>query len=182
MNYLTTPKIISNEKQDKNKIEKAKEIILNLQKDIKYFTNQGFGPFIAAIYDDNGNEIIKVANSVTNENCSNNHAEINAIKLAQQKYNTYDLSKYNLSIYITAEPCIMCLGAIMWSGIKNVYYGVPSKIVEKITGFDEGFKPSWHKEFKKRGIIVYGNIETKSGMQQLQKYINEGKKIYKPKR
>ena len=110
--------------------------------------------YAAPIYDENGNLISKESNSVIENNCSNNHAEMNAIKSAQEKLNTYDLSKYNLKIYITAEPCIMCLGAIMWSGIKEVYFGVNSKSVEKITGFDEGFKPNWLKEFKKRKITV----------------------------
>lgn len=70
----------------------------------------------------------------------------------------------------------------MWSGIKAVYYGVPSKTVEKITGFDEGFKPNWFEEFKKRGIIVYGNIEPQIGEKALKQYVEEGKKIYKPTR
>ena len=70
----------------------------------------------------------------------------------------------------------------MWSGIKEVYYGVPSKSVENITGFDEGFKPHWFKEFKKRGIIVYGNIETELGEEELHNYVNSSKKIYKPSR
>ena len=70
----------------------------------------------------------------------------------------------------------------MWSGIKNVYYSVPSETVEKITGFDEGFKPSWLKEFKKRGIAVYGNIEAKLGEVELKQYVQTGKKIYKPER
>ena len=107
---------------------------------------------------------------------------MNAIKSAQEKLNTYDLSKYNLKIYITAEPCIMCLGAIMWSGIKEVYFGVNSKSVEKITGFDEGFKPNWLKEFKKRKITVYGNIKLKKGEEVLKTYVNSGKTIYKPER
>jgi tRNA(Arg) A34 adenosine deaminase TadA len=97
-------------------------------------------------------------------------------------YGTYDLSKYNLSLYITAEPCMMCIGAIMWSGIKNVYYGLPSEVVEKITGFDEGFKPDWIDEFKKRGITVYGNIVPELGKQALTEYINNGHKVYKPER
>ena len=110
------------------------------------------------------------------------HAEMNAIKAAEKKLGTFDLAPYNLKLYVTAEPCIMCLGGIMWSGIKEVYYGVPSKSVEEITGFDEGFKPHWFKEFKKRGIVVYGNIETELGEQELHDYVNNGKKIYKPTR
>lgn len=175
-------KVISNEKIDQTKVETASKIITGLQKDMRNFTAKGSGPFVAAIYDDKGNLIVKVANSVVNEQCSNNHAEMNAIKAAEKKLGTFDLAPYNLRLYVTAEPCMMCLGGIMWSGIKEVYYSVPSKRVEDITGFDEGFKPHWFKEFKKRGIVVYGNIETELGEQELQNYVDNGKKIYKPTR
>ena len=175
-------KIIANEKINNNKVEIAKKIIEELQSEIQDFTSNGSGPFIAAIYDDKNNLIIKIANSVVNDNCSNNHAEMMAIEKAQEKFNTYDLSTYNLKIYVTAEPCMMCIGGIMWSGIKEVYYGVPSKTVEKITGFDEGFKPNWLKEFKKRGITVYGNILPELGARELTKYVQTGKNIYQPTR
>ena len=174
--------VISNEKIDKKKVEVASKIITDLQNDMQTFTSKGSGPFVAAIYDDKGNELVRVANSVVNEICSNNHAEMNAIKAAEQKLGTYDLAPYNLSLYVTAEPCMMCIGGIMWSGIKNVYYGVPSKTVEKITGFDEGFKPNWFEEFKNRGITVYGNIEPKIGEKELHRYVEAGKTVYKPTR
>jgi tRNA(Arg) A34 adenosine deaminase TadA len=179
---MANAKVISNEKVDKAKVDKASKIITGLQREMQSFTKKGSGPFVAAIYDDKGNLIVKVANSVVNENNSNNHAEMNAIKEAEKKLGTYDLAPYNLSLYVTAEPCMMCLGGIMWSGIKNVYYGVPSKEVEEITGFDEGFKPHWFKEFKKRGITVYGNIEPEVGREELYKYVNNGKTIYMPSR
>lgn len=175
-------KVISNEKIDNQKVETAKTIITGLQKDMQTHTKKGSGPFVAAIYDDKGNLVVKVANSVVNEQCSHNHAEMNAIKAAEQKLGTYDLAPHNLKLYVTAEPCMMCLGGIMWSGVKEVYYGVPSKSVEKITGFDEGFKPHWLKEFKKRGIIVYGNIEPELGEQELNNYVKNGKKVYMPTR
>ena len=175
-------KVISNEKIDQAKVENASKIITGLQKDMQSYTSKGHGPFVAAIYDDKGNLVVKVANSVVNEHCSNNHAEMNAIKAAEEKLGTYDLAPYNLSLYVTAEPCMMCIGGIMWSGIKAVYYGVPSKSVEEITGFDEGFKPHWFKEFKKRGITVYGNIEPKIGEKELYKYVTDGKNVYMPSR
>lgn len=175
-------KVISNEKINTAKVSNAEKIILELQKDATVQIQKGYGPFVAAIYDDKGNLVVKVANSVITEQCSNNHAEMNAIKAAEKKLNTYDLAPYNLRLYVTSEPCIMCIGGIMWSGIKEVYYGVPSKKVEEITGFDEGFKPHWFKEFKKRGIIVYGNIEPKQGEDVLVNYVKSGKKVYKPSR
>src|SRR5574344_419789 len=134
-------KVISNEKINTTKVSNAEKIILELQKDATVQIQKGYGPFVAAIYDDKGNLVVKVANSVITEQCSNNHAEMNAIKAAEKKLNTYDLAPYNLRLYVTSEPCIMCIGGIMWSGIKEVYYGVTSKKVEEITGFDEGFKP-----------------------------------------
>jgi len=175
-------KVISNEKIDPAKVETASKIISDLQREMPNFTKTGSGPFVAAIYDNKGNLVVKVANSVVNEHNSNNHAEMNAIKAAEQKLGTYDLAPYNLSLYVTAEPCMMCIGGIMWSGIKAVYYSVPSKDVEEITGFDEGFKPHWFKEFKKRGIVVYGNIEPEVGRQELYRYVKEGKEVYKPSR
>ena len=59
---------------------------------------------------------------------------------------------------------------------------MPSKDVEKITGFDEGFKPHWFREFKKRGIVVYGNIEPEIGKAELRNYVKSEKEIYKPSR
>ena len=172
--------VIANEKIDDAKLAKATKIISDLQRELKTYIDRDYGPFLAAVCDDSGNLIALAANSVVGESCSNNHAEMNAIKSAEAKLGTYDLSPYNLSLYVTSEPCMMCLGAIMWSGIKAVYYGVPSDRVTEITGFDEGFKPNWFDEFKKRGITVYGNIEVSAGEKVLQDYVSQGRIVYKP--
>ena len=174
--------IVANEKINTQKVKKAAKIILQLQSEMKDYIAQGSGPFLAAIYDEKGNLIAKTANSVVSEGCSNNHAEVNVIKAAEKALNTYDLSSYNLSLYVTSEPCMMCLGAIMWSGIKAVYYSVPSKRVEEITHFDEGFKPNWFEEFKKRGITVYGNIAQAEGEEVLKSYVADGYTVYQPER
>jgi tRNA(Arg) A34 adenosine deaminase TadA len=52
-------------------------------------------------------------------NSSIAHAEINAIHSIQQE----SLSRNNLSIFTTVEPCPMCLGAIAMSRIRNIYIG-----------------------------------------------------------
>lgn len=174
--------IIANREINEKELAKATEIIIGLQNELKDYIAKGHGPFLAAVYDEKGNLIAKTANSVINETCSNNHAEMNAIKAAEKALETYDLSSYNLSLYVTSEPCMMCLGGIMWSGIKAVYYGVPSKRVEEITGFDEGFKPDWFNEFKKRGITAYGNIAQEIGEAVLHDYVKQGNTVYKPER
>ena len=176
------PPVIANEPIDSKKLKMAQKIILGLQQELnkKIDNHKDCGPFLAAIYDENGHLIAKKANQVVHNQCSHDHAEMCTIRMAEKKLKTYDLSSHNLSLYVTAEPCIMCLGGILWSGIKTVYYGVPSSFVETVTGFDEGFKPNWLDEFKKRGITVYGNIEIEAGIQVLKNYVKKKHIIYKP--
>ncbi len=174
--------IIANEPINRQKVKNAEKIMASLIDELTDYTNKGSGPFLAALYDENGTLIAKAANTVITEKCCLNHAEMNVIEMVQKKLNTHDLSTRNLTLYVTAEPCMMCLGAILWSGIRTVYFSVPSADVEKITGFDEGFKPGWLDEFQKRGITVYGGIKQKDGKQALKAYIDAGKPIYKPER
>ncbi len=54
------------------------------------------------------------------------HAEIVAIRKATLLVNTHILQK--TSIYVTLEPCLMCLGAIINAKIKNLYYGAQNKL------------------------------------------------------
>lgn len=53
------------------------------------------------------------------------HAEIAAIRQACKKINDWRLNK--CSIYVTMEPCIMCMGAIIESRIPEVYCGIENK-------------------------------------------------------
>ena len=173
--------IVANSPISKTELENANKVMQNVHNKTAEGVRNGKGPFYAEIYDANGNLVVSSSNSVVEDNCCLHHAEINTIKKAHEKFKEYSLAPENLTIYVNAEPCIMCAGAIMWSGIKTVYFGVPSSEVEKITGFDEGYKPNWIKEFKKRGITVYGNIEQQAGEKVLEDYVNSGRKIYKPR-
>lgn len=99
--------------------------------------NLGFGgPFGAVITDKNGNIISVASNTVLKDNDPTAHAEVNAIRLAGSKLNTYDLSECTL--YATGYPCPMCLSAIIWAGIKNVYFGTTLEEAEKL-GFRDDF-------------------------------------------
>lgn len=53
------------------------------------------------------------------------HAEIIAIDKACRKLGSWRLD--NCDIYVTLEPCMMCMGAIIESRIRNVYYGTKNK-------------------------------------------------------
>lgn len=157
-------------------------IIEALQLELRDRIRDGAGPFLAAVCRSDGTLVAKAANSVVRDNCSHCHAEMNAIRAAEEALGTYDLSGFDLSLYVTSEPCVMCMGGILWSGIKAVYYGVPSKRVEEITGFDEGYKPDWEKAFAERGIAVRGGFAQALGEEVLREYVASGFKVYKPER
>ena len=140
------------------------------------------GPFMAAIYDREGNCLAEATNTVEASNCSHNHAEMNAIRLAEKKLGSWDLGPRDLVLYTTSEPCMMCLGAVLWSGIRKVVYGVPSEAVERLDGFDEGFKPQWKAEFAKRGIEVVGPVAQSAGEDVHREYIRRHPTVYMPKR
>ena len=175
----TASNVVCKENSD---LKFANEVILNLHKETEKQIEKGYGPFLAAIYDKNGKLIAQMPNTVIKSKCSLNHAEVNTIREAQKVLGTYDLSPYDATIYVNAEPCIMCAGAIMWSGIKHVYYSVSSKDVEAITGFDEGYKPDWQAQFEKRNITVVGGLQVEEGKRALKKYVSSGKHVYKPNR
>ena len=98
-------------------------IIMNkaIESAIKGIRNKEGGPFGAVITDKDGNIIASGNNKVIINNDPTAHAEVIAIRNACQILKTYDLSNYIM--YTTCEPCPMCLGAIIWSNIKTVYYG-----------------------------------------------------------
>ncbi len=103
--------------------------------------NEG-GPFGCIIVKDG--EIIATGNNkVTSTNDPTNHAEIVAIREACKKLDTYELS--GCELYTSCEPCPMCLGAIYWSRVDNIYYANTKEDAKKI-GFDDQFI---HEELKK---------------------------------
>ena len=49
------------------------------------------------------------------------HAELMVIKQASEKLGSWRLSE--CSLYVTLEPCLMCVGAILQARIKHLIYG-----------------------------------------------------------
>ena len=76
---------------------------------------------IGAIVTLNNEVIGRGFNSVIKNSDPTCHAEIMALRDAAQFLNNYRLPQVNL--YITLEPCIMCLGAIFQARVKHVYFG-----------------------------------------------------------
>ncbi len=94
--------------------------------------NTGFkngGPFGAVIVK-NDTIIAASHNTVIENNDPTAHAEINVIRKAAKILKTHDLSECTL--YTTCFPCPMCLSAIAWANIKNIYYGNTKEDAENI--------------------------------------------------
>lgn len=96
---------------------------------------KGGGPFGAVIVKD-GEIIAEGSNSVTIQNDPTAHAEVTAIREACRRLGTFHLE--GCTIYTSCEPCPMCLGAIYWAGIKQIFYGNTRKDAADI-GFADDF-------------------------------------------
>ena len=105
--------------------------------------NNAGGPFGCVIVRDN-KIIAEGSNIVTSSNDPTAHAEIVAIRDACKKLNTFNLSGSDL--YSSCEPCPMCLSAIYWSHIDNIFYANTRDDAKKIN-FDDSFI---YSEFSKK--------------------------------
>lgn len=94
------------------------------------------GPFGCVIERD-GNIVGRGHNRVLVNRDPTCHGEMEAIRNACRKLNTHDLS--GCTLYTTAEPCPMCLGAILWANIKTVYYGCNRSDTDNIGFRDDIF-------------------------------------------
>jgi len=110
------------------------------------------GPFGSVIVKDN-KIIAEGSNQVTINNDPTAHGEIVAIRSACQKLNTFNLSGFDL--YSSCEPCPMCLSAIYWSRIENVFYA-NTRIDAKRIDFDDSFIYSEiNKDLENRKIKMH---------------------------
>ncbi len=135
--------------------------------------NEG-GPFGAIIVDKEENIISNGNNKVIENTDPTAHAEIIAIREACKKLKTYDLSEYIL--YTSCEPCPMCLSAIIWANIKQVYYGCTKKDAGEI-----GFRDDMIYEYlkgKNKDLIKLEELDREDCLEVFKKYKEENGTIY----
>jgi len=140
------------------------------------------GPFGAGIFEmASGRLVAPGVNLVIPGNCSVAHAEIVAIMVAQRIMETFDLGAAGLpplELVCSTEPCAMCLGAVVWSGVRRVVCGARDGDARAI-GFDEGPKPDdWTVALNDRGITVRRDVSRQAAMDVLKDYVNGGGLIY----
>ena len=76
---------------------------------------------IGAVVVKNGKVIARAHNTRNASRNAVEHAELVAIQRACAKLNDWRLTGCDL--YVTLEPCVMCLGACYNARISNVYFG-----------------------------------------------------------
>ena len=76
---------------------------------------------VGAILVKDGLLIAKAHNQPISTNDATAHAELQLIRTAGKKQENYRLT--GTSLYVTLEPCAMCLGAMMHARIERIVYG-----------------------------------------------------------
>ncbi len=132
------------------------------------------GPF-GAIVEKDGKIIGRGHNTVISSNDPTAHAEINAIRMATKILGTHDLS--GCTLYVNAEPCPMCLSAIIWANIKNVYFANTKKDARNI-----GFRDDMIYDFIKsdntdKKILDIIHVEDTEAIKTFEDFKNNNEKI-----
>ena len=124
-------------------------------------------PVGAIIVDENGYVIAKAHNLVETRNDATSHAEKlvieKALKITGNRYlNNYD-------IWVTLEPCIMCVSLIKLTRIRRLYYGADDK---KDGAIDNGARlfSNWKSKTK---LEVYSGFSAKKSEQLLKEFFKE---------
>lgn len=140
------------------------------------------GPFGAVVVEAASGRLVGVGtNSVVRlDNCVL-HAEVVAIMSAQQRVGSYTLAAAGMpahELFTSCEPCAMCLGATLWSGVQRLVCGATREDATRLS-FDEGpvFEQSYHY-LQERGIEVVREVLRDEARDVLVRYGESGGPIY----
>lgn len=140
------------------------------------------GPFGAIVVErDSGRVVGAGVNSVVRLNNCAMHAEMFAIMTAQQRVASYTLHAPELPVHeliTSCEPCAMCLGASLWSGVRRIVCGAGREDASSIH-FDEGpvFEQSY-RYLEARGVAITRGVLREEARQVLREYAERGGEIY----
>lgn len=85
---------------------------------------------VGAIIVKEGKILAKAFNKREKSKDATNHAEIICIKKACKKIKDFRL--LDCDIYVTLEPCLMCLGALINARVRTIYFGASINKAETI--------------------------------------------------
>jgi tRNA(Arg) A34 adenosine deaminase TadA len=93
----------------------------------------GNRPFGAMLVAGNGAVLAVAENSQISEEQVLAHAEINLLRRAVREF-TPDVLEAS-TLYTSAEPCAMCAGAMFWSGVSRLVYGLSGDRLHRLSGY-----------------------------------------------
>ena len=125
----------------------------------EYSLAHGGGPFGAVIVKD-GQIIGSGNNQVTLTNDPTAHAEMVAIRAACKHLADFQLA--GCSIYVNCEPCPMCLAALYWAGIEEIYYAANRQDAAAIGFADDFVYHEFAKSVSDRKIAMHQLMRDKA--------------------
>ena len=93
---------------------------------------RGNRPFGAVIVAPDGEVLAEAWASQRETGDCTAHAETSAVRIASQRHGRERLGQATL--YSSAEPCVMCAGAIFWGGIARVVFGIDAVRLRSFRG------------------------------------------------
>lgn len=144
-------------------------------------TRRAGGPFAAAVFDSASGVLVGVGvNAVERLGNAMLHGEVMAIMFAQRLVGSYTLGGDGPAreLVSSCEPCAMCLGATLWSGVRRLVYAA-SRADAAALAFDEGpVFPESYAYLERRGVHIVREVLRSEAAAVLQLYRETGGLIY----
>lgn len=140
------------------------------------------GPFGAVVVERASGRLVAAGmNSVVRLHNCTLHGEMVAFMMAQQRLRSYTLGAPGMpehELHTSCEPCAMCLGAILWSGVKRVVMGALREDATRLN-FEEGpVFPESYAYLERCGIEITRGVLRDDAKAVLDWYRARGGKIY----
>lgn len=140
------------------------------------------GPFGAAIFEEETGRLVSVGlNSVVRLRNATLHAEMVAFMTAQARLGVWSLGGESVPAHVlvtSCEPCAMCLGAILWSGVARVVTGAAREDATRL-GFEEGpVFPESYRYLEERGVGFTRGVLRDEAREVLEQYRRQGGIVY----
>jgi tRNA(Arg) A34 adenosine deaminase TadA len=120
------------------------------------------GPFAAGVFERDTGALVAVGVNlaVPSHNCAL-HAEVVALMMAGARLHSHSLGAQGMprhDLVSSCEPCAMCLGATLWSGVARLVTGATKADAEAI-GYDEGpVFPESYAYLERKGVEVVRGV------------------------
>jgi tRNA(Arg) A34 adenosine deaminase TadA len=140
------------------------------------------GPFGAAVFERTSGRVVAVGvNSVVRLASSSLHGEVVALMMAQHRLGSYTLGAADRpehELVTSCEPCAMCLGAILWSGVTRVVCGAAREDATRLA-FEEGpVFPESYQYLERLGVTFARSVLRDEARAVLELYRATGGEVY----